>query len=224
MKIFKKLIATTVVFASLSFTAQAEDEGPSRLIVGLDLSASNPLVLDNLYASKAARRVGESVGELPYRSEYSMRTFGAYDGSMNAFTYDAVVSVRNEPEALKNDTITFISNVPLLVQQGKLITQNMTNILAFLEELSLNVDCRQMPTTVILVTDGIEDSEYVRLIHQNAELPMPEKKIFRSCKELRILGLGRGLKSPKETKRLRTEWAAWAKKAGFKKFNGLNDW
>jgi len=203
--------------------AQIDASGPSRLIVGLDLSASNPLVLDNRYAHKAALRVGGVVSELAYRSEYSIRTFGAYDSANNPFTFDAIVSVRNEAEALKNDTVTFISNVPLLVQQSKLVTQNMTNILAFLEELSLNVNCKEMPTTVILVTDGVEDSEYVRLVHRNAKLPRP-KKIFKGCYELQILGIGRGVDSPTETKRLRKEWASWAKRAGFQEFNAYNDW
>jgi hypothetical protein len=203
--------------------AQVDTSGPSRLIVGLDLSASNPLVLDNRYAHKAALRVGDVVGDLAYRSEYSIRTFGAYDSSNNPFTFDAIVSVRNEAAALKNDTVTFISNVPLLVQQGKLKTQNMTNILAFLEELALNVDCDQMPTTVILVTDGVEDSEYVRLVHRNAHLPKT-KKIFKGCYELQILGIGRGVDSPSETKRLREEWKKWSKRAGFQEFNAYNDW
>lgn len=203
--------------------AMVDPSGPSRLIVGLDLSASNPLVLDNRYAHKAAQRVGEVVSELAYRSEYSIRTFGAYDSANNPFMFDAIVSVNNEAEALKNDTITFISSVPLLVQQGKLETQNMTNILAFLEELALNVDCKQMPTTVILVTDGVEDSEYVRLIHRDAHLPKT-KEIFMGCYELQILGIGRGVDSPSETKRLREEWKKWSKRAGFQKFTSFNDW
>lgn len=221
----KKLIAGLVVVGFGLFGSQAlADDGPSRLIIGLDLSASNPLVTDNAYASKAGRRVGDEIGKLVYRSELSVRTFGAYDADANPFTFDAIASVNDEPEALKNDMTLFISNVPLLVQQGKLQTQPMTNIIAFMEELSLTLDCREMPTTIILVTDGVEDSEYVRLIHRDAQLPLPEKKIFYRCAELQILGLGRGINSPSETKRLREEWEKWAKAAGFKNFVGLNDW
>ena len=63
---FTKFIAAIFALSLISVAANAEDDGPGRLIVGLDLSASNPLVLDNLYANKAAKRVGESVASLSY--------------------------------------------------------------------------------------------------------------------------------------------------------------
>ena len=42
--------------------------------------------------------------------------------------------------------------------------------------------------------------------------------------DFQILGIGQGTRSPKETVRLRNEWAKWAWRAGFAKFTGLNDW
>ena len=196
---------------------------PRRAIVGLDLSSSNPLVDDIAYARKAASRIGDDFQGLAFRSEVRIRTFGAYDSGSNPFSFDATISTRQRPEVLARDTETFISNIPLLVRQGKLKTQPYTNILAFLEELSLTVDCKTLPTQVILVTDGVEDSEYVRLKYRGAKLPKP-KKIFSGCYELQILGIGRGVDSVTETNRIRAEWKKWAKSAGFLTFSAINDW
>lgn len=198
-------------------------DAPRRLIVGLDLSASNPLVDDTSYARKAGSRISGEFEDLAFRSEVRIRTFGAYDSSSNPFSFDATVSTRQRADVLAREMNTFISNIPLLVRSGRLKTQPYTNILAFLEELSLNVDCSNLPTQIILVTDGVEDSEYVRLKYRDAVLPKP-KKIFRGCYELQILGIGRGIDSVTETNRIREEWKKWAKRAGFLTFSAVNDW
>ena len=77
---------------------------------------------------------------------------------------------------------------------------------------------------VILASDGVEDSEYVRLQKRSALLPTPGGKPFRGCAEMQILGIGQGMNSPITTTRLRAEWARWAMAAGFARFIGLNDW
>ncbi len=196
---------------------------PRRLIVGLDLSSSNPLVDDTSYARKVGRRIRRDFEDLAFRSEVRIRTFGAYESGSNPFSFDATVSTRQRPEILARDMETFISNIPLLVKQGRLETQPYTNILAFLEETSIELDCSTLPTQVILVTDGVEDSEYVRLKYRGAKLPRP-KKIFKGCYELQMIGIGRGIDSVKETNRIRKEWQTWAKRAGFQKFLAVNDW
>ena len=81
-----------------------------------------------------------------------------------------------------------------------------------------------MPTTVILASDGIEDSEYARLDREDSRLPLPDGHPFRGCAELQILGVGQGTRSPSETMRLRAQWGRWAEQAGFSRFLGLNDW
>ena len=81
-----------------------------------------------------------------------------------------------------------------------------------------------MPTTIILASDGIEDSDYARLGRADSHLPPPEGRPFKGCAELDVLGLGEGTKSPRVTTRLRSEWSDWAGAAGFARFQGLNDW
>jgi len=115
-----------------------------------------------------------------------------------------------------------ISGVPQMVRQGRIQEQNATNIVPFLNNMAKIVDCH-MPTTVILATDGVEDSQVAKLKRQAATLPPPQA-IFAGCQSLEILGIGRGLNSPRDTERLHAEWQNWAQAAGFQRFTALNDW
>jgi hypothetical protein len=207
--------------------AQADDDAtlsPKRIVIGLDLSKSNPLIDNSAFASKVAARIAGEVGKLGFASEVHVRTFGNFDASSNTFSYDTVISTRARPQNVAAEIQKLISGTPMLVQRGKWVAQNNTNIVAFLDNAVASIGCSGMPTTVILASDGIEDSEYARLGHEDARLPDPEGHPFRGCAELQILGIGQGTGSPSETMRLRTLWVRWAQAAGFARFTGLNDW
>jgi hypothetical protein len=195
---------------------------PARLIIAIDISKSNPLIDDQAFAQKVAQRVGDEVRKLGFASEVHVRTFGSYDA--NDFHYDAVLSVRNRPDQVAGEIEKLIAGTPYLVKSGKWHAQDATNILALLDNVSQAIGCAGLPTTVILASDGIEDSEYAQLERSDSHLPLPEGRPFAGCAELQILGLGEGTGSPSETVRLRGEWARWARAAGFAHFQGLNDW
>ncbi|MBV9045646.1 MAG: hypothetical protein JO294_11020 [Alphaproteobacteria bacterium] len=197
---------------------------PKRLIIGLDISKSNPLVDNPAFAAKVGARIAAMVEKLGMASEVHVRTFGSYDAGSNSFYYDAVISIRNRPEHAAAEIRKLISGTPYLVRTGKWVSQQNTNILAFLDNISQSIGCAGMPTQVILASDGVEDSEYVRLQQTGTHLPAPGGKPFRGCGEMQILGLGQGTKSPMMTTRLRDEWSKWAWRAGFTHFTGLNDW
>jgi hypothetical protein len=207
--------------ASLTEEAQLS---PKRVIIAIDLSKSNPLIDDPDFAAKVAARVGDEIRGLGLASEVHVRTFGNYDAESNNFHYDAQLSVRNRPEEVAAEVSKLIAGTPMLVRSGKWRAQGRTNILAFMDNVSQSIGCGGMPTTVILASDGIEDSEYARLEHADAHLPAPDGKPFAGCAELQILGLGEGDNSPSETVRLRGEWTRWARASGFARFQGLNDW
>jgi hypothetical protein len=195
-----------------------------RVVIGLDLSKSNPLIDNSEFAAKVGARAADEIRGLGFASEVHVRTFGNYDASSNNFHYDAVLSVRNRPDHVADEVQRLIAAVPDLVKSGRLHAQGRTNILAFMDNVSQSIGCSEMPTTVILASDGIEDSEYARLEHASAHLPDPDGKSFAGCAELQILGIGEGTNSPSETVRLRAEWTRWAHGAGFTRFQGLNDW
>lgn len=224
------VVAVAALVGGGALATQLADNGgartvlhPQRIIIGLDLSQSNPLVDDPAFASRVARRVASVVRGMDFASEVHVRTFGSYDPSSNNFAYDTVLSTRARPEAVAADIRRLIANTPRLVASGRWRSQRTTNILAFLDNAVRAFSCRGMPTTIILASDGIEDSDYARLAH-GGHLPAPRGAEFRGCRQLLIYGIGQGGGSPRLTERLRTDWANWAHAAGFARFQGLNDW
>ena len=209
-------------------SSQAQIEGselhPQRLIIGLDLSKSNPLIEDPAFAAKVGARIAGMVRNLGFASEIHVRTFGNYDAFSNNFAYDIVVSVRERPENVAAEVQKLVTGTPMLVKTGRWHAQNNTNILAFLDNVSHGIGCAGMPTTIVLASDGIEDSSYARLYRLDAELPTPAGRPFAGCAAFQILGLGQGAGSPRLTNHLREDWAVWARSAGFAQFVGLNDW
>ena len=198
---------------------------PRTIVIGIDLSSSNPLIHDDAFAANVGARVGPMIAGLVPHSRVVLRSFGAYNSSANSpLTLDILIA----PKSARADDVAklvsgVIAGVPKLVRDGRISVQNATNIVPFLQNVSRVVTCSAMPTVVILVSDGIEDSQVANLKRRAATLPSPGP-IFAGCEELTILGIGRGLNSPFDTERLRTEWSNWAHAAGFKTFNGLNDW
>jgi hypothetical protein len=205
------------------YTEQAQLPA-KRIVIGIDLSKSNPLIDDADFAAKVAARVADAVRSLGFASEVHVRTFGSYDASSNNFHYDVLISVRNRPEAVAAEVQKLIAGTPLLVQRGRWRSQGRTNILAFMDNVSESLGCGGLPTTVILASDGVEDSEYAHLEDLDGHLPRPDGRPFAGCAEMQILGLGVGTNSPRHTVHLREEWNRWALAAGFRRFAGLNDW
>jgi hypothetical protein len=196
---------------------------PERVIIGLDLSRSNPLIDNPAFAARVAQRIAAIVSRLGLASEVHVRTFGSYDPGSNGFSYDTVISVRARPEQVAAEIEQLITNTPRLVASGRWRSQQKTNILAFLDNSVRSVGCGGMPTSIILASDGVEDSEYARLA-QDDTLPAPDRQLYRGCARLAIFGLGQGTGSPVMTARLRRQWGGWAQAAGFGAFEGLNDW
>lgn len=208
----------------------AQTSEHERLVIGLDLSESNPLVANEQYAAKLSERVGDKIRSLSLKSEVLIRTFGVVDSTRNTLQINEIVSMRNRPEAIARSAEVLISNVPGLVAQGQFETQEETNIIGFIQTMVQAIGECETKTTFILLTDGLEDSSYARLKDPNAHLPLVEIKPpddrRRKCHELQILGLGEGLNNVVEVERIRTEWQNWATGRGrpFKRFIGLRDW
>jgi len=221
---FLALEATEHASSYLRVAQASEAPAPRRIIIGIDLSKSNPLIDNPSFAAKVGQRIAGQVRSLGFASEVHVRTFGNFDASSNTFAYDTVISTHARPANVAAEIEKLISGTPLLVEHGKRMAQNNTNIVAFLDNVVLSIGCSGMPTTVILASDGIEDSEYARLSEEDSRLPPPEGRPFRGCAELQILGVGQGTRSPIETLRLRAQWSRWAQAAGFARFLGLNDW
>ena len=197
---------------------------PRQIVIGLDLSKSNPLVSDKGYAARVAERLKGELADLPIRSRVIVRTFGVYNATSNHLKIDQVISGRARPEDVAEGISKLVANLPALVAQGKLKAQMKTNIVPFLETMSHVIDCSAMTTKVILLTDGAEDSEYGKLTRRGGSLPMPGTALYEGCEQLQVLGIGQGFNSPKTTARFQVAWKNWSQGAGFENFLGLYDW
>lgn len=197
---------------------------PKTIVIGLDLSKSNPMVQDDAYAARAGAKAAEGLIDLPLKSRVLLRTFGSYEVTANGLKIDQRISSQAKPAAVAEGIATIIAKVPELVRSGKLKAQSKTNIVPFLETMSEVVDCQSDDVSVILLTDGFEDSEYAHLTAHGGHLPAPDSAIYAGCKNLTILGIGQGGGSPSATQALRAQWRDWAKAAGFAHFTGLYDW
>lgn len=195
---------------------------PQTVIIGLDLSKSNPLVDDAAYAARVASRLTQEIDKLSVRSRVMVRTFGAYDSGANPLKVDEVISARARPESVAEGISSLVAALPQLVAEGKLKAQDWTYIVSFMETMSHQVDCAAGDVRVILLTDGFEDSEQARML-RGGSLPKPEP-YYQGCTELMMLGVGQGGGSPAVTKRAREQWERWAQAAGFQRFTGLYDW
>lgn len=218
---FGAAVAMALAFVLSPAKAQ-EVPRPQTVIIGLDLSKSNPLVEDQAYAARVAQRAAGEIEHLPLRSRVMLRTFGSYDTGANALKIDEVISARSKPQAVAEGMSAIIAAIPRLIDEGKLQAQGYTNVVSFLENMSQLVDCQASEVHVILLTDGFEDSEYTKLA-SGGSLPTPER-LYPGCAELTMLGVGQGGGSPTSTRRVREQWASWAEAAGFEKFTGLYDW
>jgi hypothetical protein len=211
--------------ASSSRDSRVEATKPTRrIIIGIDLSRSNPITDDPGFAAKVAQRVRGMIEGMGFASEIYVRTFGAYNSNANSFYYDAKLSIRSRPDVVAAEVAKLISSTPALIRAGRWRAQNTTNVLAFLDNAANSFGCNGMPTDVVLASDGLEDSEYAHMKRPGAQLPAPRSRAFRGCQGLYIFGLGRGQDSPAHTIELRNQWQRWAQAAGFVSFTGLNDW
>lgn len=225
--VFGLLLSSGLAFGLLPGSADAalseESAGPPHLVIGLDLSKSNPLVSSATYAAQVAARLADEIRGLPIRAKVTVRSFGAYDTGSNSLRIDQVISGRARPDDVAEGIQALVANLPRLVREGKLEAQMKTNIVPFLDTMSAGIDC-STPTRIILLTDGAEDSELGRLTRSGGRLPEPRAGSYAGCDELLMLGIGRGFDSPSTTARFRTAWAGWAEGAGFDRFTGLYDW
>jgi hypothetical protein len=206
------------------FKPPAPPAKPVHIVIGLDLSQGNPLVISDIFSGKAGRRVADMIGGLPMRSKVTLRTFGTYSVNANPLQFDRVVSRRNPAAQVRRVVQGLITGVPKLVADGRLKAQLHSNIVPFLLNMAEIIDCAGTETIIVLITDGLEESEIARLNGANATLPPLATPVFEGCRRLEMLGLGQGLASITETQRLRQIWQDWATQAGFQSFRGLNDW
>jgi hypothetical protein len=128
------------------------------------------------------------------------------------------------PTEVKQNIILFISNLPKLIKDGKLVLQKTTSLIGELKILSGRID-KNRKTRIIVLSDMLEfsaDADCYKLIKIENE-KLPEAPGILSNVDIIALGAVYGCKNSTENDRLKVIWSEWFNKAGASNFQYLSD-
>lgn len=178
------------------------------LTIALDVSGSNPLLVKPEFAINAANYAASLIAPLQDGDAVRIKSFGARDAVENMLDQTFTISRRLRAQAVAEAVKKHIASLP----QKQSLAQPATNIIATLE-FDSGLDCAN-GGQVLLLTDGVESSEYVnwqRFIAGRQSLPKPDVDL-KGCR-VTFYGLGAG-QSASSAKFINKEWKAWVGAAG----------
>lgn len=204
---FSKSLLTLVMSATLGLSLP-QVSSAKTLTIGIDLSGSNPLLMDQNFASGAAQYIYDEINALKVKDEVQILTFGARDSRQNLLSNRVVLSRKNRPKKVAAQMKQFVQTLPKATE----LSQNSTNLIAWLE-FTRGLNCAS-DGQIIVLTDGIESSTLVDANQfVRGETPLPEPEVDLSGCSLTFYGLGAGF-PPQSVRHVRNSWSAWAKDAG----------
>ena len=203
MNSVKKALTSLVLSAAICTPAAAKD-----LHILIDASQSNPMLIDTAFNKRAAAFAVQSISQLKQHDTVRLQTFGSLQSADN-FDVKALPVSRHNHRKVSAAVASYLVSLP-----KKLKPQGSTNVLAWFNRNP--VDCSTDKHTILIITDGIEASEYVNpnhLLSGKQTLPAPSEFVnVRGC-EVVMFGVGGG-RLDKETIRLRKAWEQYFKQAG----------
>ncbi len=211
------IVSWIAVQHALSFVESDRTPGP-HIVIGLDISNGSPLVDDPVFADRAGAEIRDLLAPLGSRTDVSVRGFGDFGTSGTALDFDRRLNLRNNGARVGRLLDQVIAGVPSAVEKGRVKLHTESNIIGFLESMSGSVNCAR-ETRIVLITDGVEDSEYLRP-GTGQDLPDPDRDLYEDCALLQIIGVGFGQPSPTLAKDLDHQWKDWANTAGFAAYRG----
>lgn len=199
----KTALTTFLIAGVISAPVMAKD-----LHILIDASQSNPMLIDTAFNKRAAAFVVQSITQLKQHDTVRLQTFGSLQSADN-FEVKALQVSRHNHRKISAAVAAYLVSLP-----QKLRPQGSTNVLAWFNRNP--VDCSKDQHTILIITDGIEASEYVNpnhLLSGKQALPAPSEFVsVRGC-EVFMFGVGAG-RLDQETMRLRKAWAEYFKQAG----------
>lgn len=196
-------ILTLLLLTSAAFTAHAK-----TLTIGIDLSASNPLLGHKNFAYVASQHVASEINKLKDGDVVHVKTFGSRTDALNLLNPTFEISRRMKSQKVAGIVAQYIQSLP----EQKEISQSSTYLVAWLEFTS-GFNCTE-GSQILVITDGLESSSYVdgnQLLQGKKNLPKAEVNL-KGC-ALTFYGLGAGW-MPQQVKIVRNEWERWAEQAG----------
>lgn len=177
------------------------------LVVGLDISTSNPLVRDDAFAREVGTQVKRRIEGMQRGDRVIIETFGLHGIAMGQ-KVELSISKRHNPKKVAHFASQIITAVPRMVREGKLVPHPATNILSFLELRTEREGCRD--TAFFVATDGFESSDAVS--GTNA-LPTPVSAYLTGC-SVTLTGVGGGTQETVAARNLKDVWIAYLRDAG----------
>jgi len=196
-------IFTTLLLVFAASTAQAK-----TLTIGIDLSASNPLLSHKNFAHIASQYVTSEITKLKDGDIVNVKTFGSRKDALNLLNHSFQISRKLKSEKIAGIVAQYIQSLP----EQKEVSQNSTNLVAWLEFTS-GFNCADN-SQILVITDALESSSYVDgnlLLQGKKSLPKPDVDL-KGC-GLTLYGLGAGW-MPQQVKIVRKEWERWSEQAG----------
>lgn len=197
------------LFAALTLASGAA--GAKTLTIGLDVSASAPLLKSDIYADLAAKRAAVMIRSLSLGDTVIVRPFGARTLA-NLKTLRIQVNRRARAGAVADAIAGLIRHIP----HAGIAGQPWTNIVSFLSFGDFGCAAGGQ---VLLITDGIESTPQLNekhLLAGTASLPAADAGSLAGC-SVTMFGIGAsagGAYPVSQIKTLRAAWAAWMKHAG----------
>jgi len=201
-----KLISSTLA-AFWLIIATALPTLAETLVVGLDISSSNPLVRDDAFAREVSAQAKSRIETMQPGDRVVIETFGLHGIAMGQ-KIEFSISRRHNPEKVAHFTSQIIAAVPRMVREGKLAPHPATNILSFLELRTEREGCGD--TAFLIATDGFESSDAVS--GANA-LPAPVSAYLTGC-AVTLIGVGGGTQETVAARHLKDLWTAYLSDAG----------
>ncbi|MDX6771005.1 MAG: hypothetical protein SF051_15850 [Elusimicrobiota bacterium] len=236
----KRRMTTAALAALLSLAAVSARAEPTLLVIGVDVSQSNPLLLGpqfDAYREASRQRVRDAVGAMEAGSRVMIRTFGdnlATPRSLGVADAELIPQPRH-PDARFRRVETLrpliaeavVQKVDLAIESGRADPDDYTRITRFIEAMSAPVAAHSVfqnpvrgavPRGVrfLLLTDGIEDDPPNGRLLRGGALPASPGFTVPNCAELRLVGFGQArttLPSDALT-RMRDEWRRWSGAVG----------
>lgn len=180
------------------------------LTIGIDISGSNPVVSSPEFAKVAAQHVKRKVSALQLGDVVEIRPIG--DRSMANFKVERIqINRRNRADKVSDMVARYVGSLPTRNFAGG----SASNILSFLEFGQFK--CADK-SAIFLLTDGIENSQYIsgQDFILGKPFPAPETNYLAGC-EVTMLGIGQNVGGeipPLILRNMLTTWKTYMQTAG----------
>ncbi|TVZ39773.1 hypothetical protein P886_4181 [Alteromonadaceae bacterium 2753L.S.0a.02] len=190
-------------------SAIAASAHAKTLTVGTDLSQSNLLLTNELFARQAASYAANKVLNLENGDTVRVLSFGALDAPENIESQPFVISKRHRAKKVAGATGGKILHMIKSAGEG----QPNTNIVAFFE-INRSFGCDQ-GGEILILSDGLEASVYISPEKfKNGKQSLPKPDVDLTGCTVTFYGLGAGWSDPRQIKYVTAQWKSYIEAAG----------